>query len=123
MRTLKTEKLIFIDVDDTLIMWSWPEEANEKTIKYKDPYSNKRFEVLPNRPNITLLKEKAFRGFTIIVWSAGGYAHAEAVVEALGLASYVAFIMSKPTAYVDDKDVSEWFPRRIYLKSDVRYKE
>lgn len=122
MKTLKTEKLIFIDVDDTLIMWTWPEEANGKTIKFKDPYSNSWLQVYPNRPNITLLKEKLYRGFTIIVWSAGGYAHAEAVVKALKLASYVDYVMTKPTAYVDDRDVSDWFPKRIYLDPEMRYK-
>lgn len=123
MKVLKTEKLLFVDVDDTLIMWQWEPEYNEKTIFYKDPYTNKRFEVLPNRPNITLLKEKAFRGFTVVVWSAGGWQHAEAVVKALKLASYVDYVMSKPTAYVDDKDVNDWFPMRIYLKPTMRYKE
>lgn len=122
MKVLKTEKLLFVDVDDTLIMWSW-KDKNAKTITYKDPYSNKEFEVLPNQPNINLLKEKASRGYTIIVWSAGGYEHAKAVVKALKLASKVHYIMSKPTAYIDDKPVCEWFPRRVYLDAEVRYKE
>lgn len=122
MKTIKTEKLIFIDVDDTLIMWTWSKKYNEQTIRYKDPYSSKSIEVLPNKPNITILKEKASRGYTVCVWSAGGYEHAASVIKALRLCSYVDYVMSKPAAYVDDKDVSHWFPRRVYLNYNVRYK-
>ncbi len=119
MQTLKTELLIFFDVDDTLIMWR---KTHEKAIKFTDPYSYKKLTVWPNFSNINLLKEKAVRGFTVIVWSAAGYQHAEAVVKALNLDAYVAFIMSKPTAYIDDKDVNRWWPKRVYLEPEMRYK-
>lgn len=120
MKVLKTEQLIFFDVDDTLIMWKGAE--HETTIYFKDPYLGTCLKVWPNQSNINLLKEKATRGYTVIVWSAGGYQHAEAVIKTLGLASYVDFIMSKPTAYVDDKPVEHWFPKRVYLDAAMRYK-
>lgn len=122
MKTIKNEKTIFVDIDDTLVMWSW-KGINESTITYKDPYSNQEFEVLPNIPNINLLKEKHKRGYTVVVWSQGGYAHAAAVIKALKLCSKVDYVMTKPSAYIDDKVVCEWFPKRIWLPPHVRYKQ
>ncbi len=119
MKVIASEQIIYFDCDNTLIMWR---KTHEKAIKFKDPYLNKKLTVWPNSSNINLLKEKAVRGFTVIVWSAAGFKHAEAVVKALNLETYVAFVMSKPTAYVDDKDVNYWWPKRVYLEASMRYK-
>jgi len=118
MKTIKSELIAFFDVDDTLIMWS----GSFDFVTIVDPHTGVRMEVSTNRNNITLLKEKASRGFKVIVWSQGGYAWAEAVVKALGLESQVDYVMSKPTTYVDDLTVNTWFPQRVWLDPKRRYK-
>ncbi len=63
----------------------------------------------------TRLMDHHSRGFTNIVWSAGGYAWAHEVVYALGLQDYVTLIMAKPLKYVDDLQAPEILVSRIYL--------
>lgn len=121
MKTIANEKLVFVDVDDTLILWNSTGKGH--AIEFVDPYSNEIISVYKHDNNIRLLKEKYSRGYTVIVWSQGGYAHARAVVRALGLAKYVTLCMSKPTAYIDDKSVCEWMQNRVWLDPKSRYKD
>ncbi len=119
MKTIASEKTVMIDVDDTLVMW---DECTKREINFKDPYSGELLTAWVNENNVRLLKEKARRGYTVIVWSLGGYAHAAAVVKALKLQKYVDVCMTKPSCYIDDMPVCAWFPARVYLKPNIRYK-
>jgi hydroxymethylpyrimidine pyrophosphatase-like HAD family hydrolase len=121
MRVVKNEKLVVIDVDDTLVLWRNYGKGNKVSIK--DAYSNKMLVAFVHDNNVRLLKEKSRRGYHVIVWSAGGYEHALEVVKALKLVPYVDQVMSKPTCYVDDKPVCDWFPKRVWLDPQARYKE
>ena len=122
MKVIKNERVVFFDVDDTLIMWNGYAEETAEYIKFQDAYSSKILEVIPNHNNIKLLQEKAARGYQVIVWSQGGWGHAKCVIEALKLESFVDIVMTKPTCYVDDLDVSAWFPKRVYIDAKARYK-
>lgn len=120
MKAIKNEKVLFVDVDDTLVMWK--KFGTDEAVLIPDAYSKEELKGYPNRNNIRLLKEKKRRGYTVIVWSQGGYKHAESVVLALKLKSFVDFVMTKPTCYVDDIPVCSWFPARVYLGPESRYK-
>lgn len=125
MRVVRSERTIFVDVDETLVMHEKPIAASTKdsvlvvcSINAKDT-----IEVWKNNPMIRLVKDEHNRGSYIIVWSKGGFNWARAVVEELQLMDYVDLVMTKPFAYFDDKDVSEWMKDRVYIESHIRYKQ
>lgn len=117
---IKNEQVIFFDVDDTLIVWD--AKISDRHIEVKSPYNTNEIDLVKPHPgHIKILKDRYARGSTIIVWSAGGYKWAEAVVKALGLSKYVSFIMSKPFMYVDDKEACEILGERLYLGKESDY--
>lgn len=124
MITVKNERTIFVDIDDTLIMHDGPADRfHENYLEIQDPLDqNKYIKVTINRPMVRLVKEEAHRGSYIVVWSRGGWEWAKAVVLALRLVDSVGQIMTKPFAYFDDTDVSVWMKDRVYIKPDVDYK-
>lgn len=89
----------------------------------KDPLTMKNIGVKVNKAMVRLLKEEHYRGGYVVVWSRSGWEWAKNIVEALELQEYVHQVMSKPIAYFDDKDVSEWLKDRVFLDFDVKYKE
>lgn len=113
------ESVMTFDVDETLVLWR-DASPDDDTVSVPCPHSdgNPLVVLVKHRPHIKLLKNHAARGTAIIVWSAGGYEWARAVVLALGLEDCVHFIMSKPRAYVDDLPAAEILGERIYLKPD-----
>ncbi len=116
MKVINIESTVFFDVDDTLIMWDTANYGTKEVIKIQNPhYSEYVSCVLPHKGHIKILKDRKARGSFIVVWSAGGFAWAKAVVKALELEKYVDLIMTKPHAYVDDKTASEIMGERIYL--------
>lgn len=124
MRIIRNEKTVFCDIDETLIHHIQQSLIGHKDeILVPDTIRGGNIKVLKNNNNIRLLEEEHFRGSHIVVWSRGGWQWAEAVINALDLASKVDDIMTKPLVYIDDKDVSEWLPYRIYLKPDEVYKK
>lgn len=108
---------VYVDVDDTLLMWSLPEgiETNDDrliTVRCRE-YSERLF---PNEHNILLLKRLATRGHAIVVWSGGGADWAEAAVNALGLNRYVEAVSGKPQYYIDDiSNPKEWIGKHGYF--------
>lgn len=122
---IRNEYVVPIDVDGTLIIHGNQTKLrkNKKHVKVKDRLSDSDILVLPHNPNIRLLKEEKSRGAHIIVWSRGGFQWAENVIKALDLEKYVDTIVSKPLAYIDDLDVSEWLKYRVYLEPDTHYKK
>jgi len=114
------ECLIFVDVDDTLVMWGKAKKG-EKVVAITSPYDNGQIFVKPHKGHIKILKDRHARGAHIIVWSAGGYKWAQAVVKALGLESHVNLIMSKPFMYIDDKKAEDFMGEHLYLDYQDKY--
>lgn len=101
MVTLKSSKIIYVDVDDTLCLWS------ENNASY-----------IPSFKHIELIKKFKLRGHTVVVWSAGGWEWAERIVKEMQLEKYVDLVCSKSDWYIDDKPSSHFMPEhnRIYLE-------
>ena len=118
MQVIKNELTIFFDVDDTLVMWQGnPYQPGEGKVQIHDPNDKDdpyRF-LYPHKRHINFLKKCHNRGYSITVWSNGGWAWAEAVVKALELEDYVTKVESKPLKIVDDLPYNETFPNRLYF--------
>ncbi len=109
------------DIDETLVSptnWNYPKKkqsfVNIDGIRF---YIHKR--------HVTLLKEFKARGFTIILWSAGGSEWAKTIAIQLKLEPIVDFIMDKPNWYIDDKPSTKFMGEQIFLdpmnfKKDIR---
>lgn len=120
MKTIENELTFFCDVDETLVCWLNADENNG--ILIVDPNDGVENWVRPHLPNIKVLKNKKARGCFTVIWSAGGYAWAKTVIEALELQDYVDLIMTKPVAYMDDKHANEFMGERIYLQPNSNYR-
>lgn len=116
MIVLKSDNLLFFDVDDSLVLWGKKEDPTDEEIQINDVYMpDTKITLIKHKRNIELLQRNKGQGRTIVVWSAGGVFHAEEVIKALGLEDYVDLIMAKPTQYVDDLDIADWGCKRVYL--------
>lgn len=123
MKVIFNEKIVPVDIDDTLVMHH-DAESYEKQVIVEDPYHEGGKILLGvNEPMIKVLKDEKARGSFILVWSRGGYAWASTIIEALGLESYVDLIMTKPLVYLDDSEVSSWLKDRVYINPKVTYKK
>lgn len=111
---IASESVFMFDVDKTLLMYE--HSGTTAAVEVFDPYEERNIRLYPNKSNIKLLKRRAKRGATIVVWSADGYRWAEQAVKALGLESYVDFIMSKPQAYIDDLQANQILGERMYFE-------
>lgn len=90
------------DVDDTLLMWSIPGD-------YKGPLVETNYQgftdkAIPNIPAVKHLKKMKARGYSVVVWSAGGSDWAEAAVKALGIEDWVDVVSPKIDFHLDDVD-------------------
>jgi len=112
MRVIKEDKVLMVDVDDTLLHYSSKPSAKDISVEHKG--YGFRQEGRPMEANIEALKEHSERGFIIVVWSQAGYEWAESVVRALHLEKHVSLIMSKPSKYMDDLKCTEWMGQNIW---------
>lgn len=117
MKVIDNEMVAAFDIDDTLLMWFHP-DAQTRGQHFKDPHDDTEHLLVPHEKHIKLLKDFKARGYTIIVWSGGGYAWAETVVKTLGLEDHVDIVMTKIMKYVDDLEAHEILGSRIYLKHE-----
>lgn len=126
MNVYSTDKVVCIDCDDTLVLWPTGKEYPynhdatkqlEGTKPFLDSIGNQIYYLTPHKQHINLLKRYKSEGFTILVWSAGGYRWAETVVKTLKLEEFVDIILSKPDRYIDDEHCKSWFGQRIYIKA------
>lgn len=114
---INNDLLVVCDVDDTLIMHSYPDEFKDEAIQVPDCYDpNNAYTVVPHKLHIKVLKDFKARGYHVIVWSAAGAKHAKTIVDALGLQDHVNTVMSKPIKYMDDLEAHQILGARIYLK-------
>lgn len=111
LQIVNNENVACFDVDFTLIEECLPSNKADKIL---DIRTGEYEYFKPYHEHIKLLKQMKGRGRFVIVWSAGGYYWAEAVVKYLGLEKYVDLIMTKPGVMVDDKPIQEW-TTRVYL--------
>src|SRR5665213_647067 len=104
MHVVKSSRLVMFDVDDTLVIWDWKAINPEGIglISIVDPNDSVAVLVQPHNRHIELMKQFKARGHTVVVWSQGGHAWAEAVCKTLGIENMVDFVMDKPNWYVDD---------------------
>lgn len=116
MKVIENEHCVFFDCDDTLVMWDnvYKNEDHSNCILVTDPVSGFSASLVPHEAHIRYLKESRSHHCTIVVWSAGGWQWAKAVVEALGLEEYVDAVMAKPDRYVDDLPCTKFMGDRIY---------
>lgn len=120
MKVIRSEQLLCVDVDDTLIMHKKAKKG-DTVVCFTDPYDGSQRYVVVHKPHVKILKDRKRRGATIVVWSQSGFQWAEAVVVALKLQAHVDFVASKPVAIMDDKPASDWLAERIYLNPDSLY--
>ena len=108
---------VAFDCDETLVLWSSLKPLEERIHIEAGEISAY---VWPHKKHIEQLKKHKARDHRIIVWSAGGYAWAEAVVKALELDSYVDVVMTKFQWYYDDLKSEEFMPEinRVYYKDE-----
>lgn len=124
MQVIKSRKIICFDCDDTLVLWNdkgrtWGKN-NKDCLQFRDPYIDWDYfssylYLKPNTEVVDLVKKYKAAGWTVIVWSAGGGAWAEEVVNVLKLNEFVDIAMSKPEAYVDDNDSTCWMGTYIAI--------
>lgn len=108
MKVIKGEDIVAWDVDDTLALWSKNHtEPHKDAVPILNPYSEEIVYLRPHKVHIRIMKEYKGRGFTNIVWSAGGVKWAEAVIKALGIEKHVDFIITKPNRHFDDREDKE----------------
>ena len=128
MEVLNSSKIVFCDVDDTLVMWDWRaiDPEGKGLMEIVNPDTNRAEHVMPHFRHIELLKQFHVRGHTIIVWSQGGAEWAGNVCRALGIEDMVHLAMNKPDWYIDDLPSSAFMKSPIYLdptdpKKDSRW--
>lgn len=128
MIVLENENCVFFDCDDTLVLWGSQyvkedDDGKLNTVNIASPFYTPSmyattapiYELVPHTKHIKHLKDsKLLNKNTIVVWSAGGWQWAKAVVKALGIEEYVDAVMEKPTSYVDDLHCKEFMGTRIY---------
>lgn len=99
---LDKERVVYCDVDDTLILWDPKvyEHDPKDLIIFTDEYG--QWELLPHKANIDFLINLKRQGYGVVVWSAAGANWAEKVVNKLGLQEIPDMIISKPELAMDD---------------------
>jgi hypothetical protein len=88
------------DVDDTLIMWSVPQDYRGPIVTTN--YGGFKDRGIPNLEAVKHLKKMKARGYSVVVWSAGGSDWAEVAVKALGIEDWVDVVMPKIDFHLDD---------------------
>lgn len=123
MKTIANEQIVFCDADDTLILHDVAKYPKLPKLLVYDPYMHCMQLVAIHLPHVQLIRERAARGAHIVVWSAGGYKWAKAVVLALGLEDCVAACMSKPIMMLDDLPVKKALGSTLYLNPNSAWKQ
>jgi hypothetical protein len=117
VQVIENDRTVYIDCDDTLVMW--PKDYKKKKkgrVKCIDHYNKTVNYLIPHKKHINLLKAYKGRGFFCVAWTAAGSLWFLEVIKQLKLEKYVDLVITKPEKYVDDLDSSVWIGPRVYLK-------
>lgn len=124
MQVIRNDQSVAFDVDETLVhkipSTMDPQQIQQMfgTVQIGDERR------IINEANVKLLKDYHNRGYTVVVWSAAGYAWATNVVRALGLEDQVSFCMSKFDKHVDDLPPDQILVSPVYLSGTfLEYKK
>ena len=112
---LKNGNVVCFDVDDSLVMWDMPYQETGTYVNVN--YDGKDSMMLVHIKNVDNLIRFASRGYSVVVWSAGGSDWARAVVDALRINDYVSVVMDKPRYYFDDLPCTDW----MGVWKDIKY--
>lgn len=105
-------KTVFVDIDETLIHHKTGLVTWQLAHVYCVSYINGDVWFMKNLKNIKLVEHFYALGYDVLVWSKTGADWAELVCKKIEIDKYVKCYLSKPTFYIDDKDVSEWIGPR-----------
>jgi hydroxymethylpyrimidine pyrophosphatase-like HAD family hydrolase len=90
------KKIIFVDVDDTLIRSVGPKR-------------------IPMPGVVASIRSLHSEGAELYLWSSGGAEYAQASARELSLEDCFVAFLPKPTVYIDDQPVGEWrFCKHVY---------
>jgi hypothetical protein len=121
VQILKSDLVVCVDVDDTLVSWSQlehiPECINIRGVIEID-FNDVKATYQVYSDNVESLMTHHHKGHYIVVWSGSGCEWALAVVEALKLEAYVDVVMAKPRWLLDDMKPEEFMPRPYWGAGD-----
>jgi phosphoserine phosphatase len=116
MITIKSTKIVYFDVDSTLVTAQSDLAHLEEKLWIEK--RGRRFYI--HNKHGEILQDFKARGHTVVVWSAGGAEWAETVVKLLGLTESVDLCIDKPDWYFDDLKADVWLEgKHCYLKDEV----
>lgn len=115
MKVFAYDHTVFVDVDNTLILYPTKHEIHNYDLEVRCPYSYELLKFCKHKGHERLLKNCYAQGYAVVVWSAQGFAWCKAVIEAMELEEYVTMCMGKPQIIVDDKDFDKWPIANLYL--------
>lgn len=117
MKVFSNSPVSFFDVDNTLVMF---DEYKEVPGKKVDIITNNGeiITLTVHTEHIEILKQLKNRGYTIVIWSAGGSNWAEKVIMSLGIENYIDLIIPKPQSIFDDLELSEFLPGSRYINKN-----
>lgn len=124
MIKIQEKPIVFVDVDDSLVIWDSRHVPEEEIDNYLN-LSNGSVMVWPHMKHIEMIKHFKARGHTVVVWSQGGADWAETIVNKLELNRWVDVVMPKPTWFIDDLPSSLFMSEgnRIWLDPKVSKKD
>jgi len=113
--SVNEEMSIAFDVDSTLIMHDKPETHD---LEFIDPYDGTKQTARIHTRHVDFLIRSRQQGYKIVVWSAGGKAYADVIVDALKIRPYVDLVLCKFIKFVDDLEANDILVNRIYIKEE-----
>lgn len=123
MFVLEGSQVTMFDVDDTLIMWKWPDDGTPEQWIWLEPWNDgMQVKLAVNTEMVEQIKRHSARGHKVVVWSLGGWNWAKTVVEKLELQKYVDLVLEKPLFIYDDKrpqdfmPMAQWVGRKEWLE-------
>lgn len=112
MLVIPSDKLLMVDVDDTLVLWDKSEYSDLPDVSFNVGHGVSHLKVHPK--NINLVRKFHLLGYTVVVWSQTGYEWAKEAVKKLGLEDVVYAVMSKPRYHLDDLPADLWMGTRLW---------
>lgn len=130
MKVIYGDKVAYLDVDDTLVIWKHTAEKLGLGLNFRrdaimvgvSGNDGIQMPVLPNTAVFDFIEGLKAQGTVVVVWSHGGARWAEAVVQALGLNAYVDYVISKPTFMLDDKSIEHLGNTRCLIIQHLQLK-